>query len=225
MQYNHYYICPAIIQCLTPDNLSMPDTDFSLGSRLRSLRKERDLSQRKLAVLAGLSPNAVSLIERGEISPSVATLQRLAGALSVRVSLFFDNLDEMRVVYSRTGRRPQIASKHANIEGLGAQLVGQEMEPFLVTLAPGADTCATFVAHSGHEFVCCLAGVLEYVVAGTAYPLNPGEYLMFEANLPHCWRNATEQGSRFLLVLHSPSGPGDPAQGHFTDHPSVAHLG
>jgi transcriptional regulator with XRE-family HTH domain len=203
----------------------MPDTEFSLGSRLRDLRKERDLSQRELADLASLSPNAISLIERGEISPSVATLQRLAGALSVRMSYFFDSNKEMHVVYSRAGRRPEIASKDVRIEGLGAKLSGQEMEPFVVTLAPGADTCITPVVHAGHEFVCCLEGRLEYVVAGTAYSLETGEYLMFEANLPHCWRNAADRESRFLLVLHSPGGPGDPARGHFTDHPSVAHLG
>jgi transcriptional regulator with XRE-family HTH domain len=199
--------------------------EFALGTRLRELRRERNLSQRDLAERADLSPNAISLIERGEISPSVATLQRLAGALSVRMSYFFDDLDEMRVVYSRAGRRPQIPSRDVIIEGLGARLVGQEMEPFVVTLAPGANTCTTPVIHAGHEFVCCLAGSLEYVVAGTSYALDPGEYLMFEANLPHCWRNATGQESRFLLVLHSPGGPGHPAQGHFTDHPSVTHLG
>jgi transcriptional regulator with XRE-family HTH domain len=203
----------------------MPNTEVTLGARLRHLRKERDLSQRELADLASLSPNAISLIERGEISPSVATLQRLAGALSVRMSYFFDSHDEMRVVYSRAERRPEIASKDVRIEGLGAKLSGQEMEPFVVTLAPGADTCNTPVVHTGHEFVCCLAGRLEYVVAGTAYPLEVGEYLMFEANLPHCWRNTVKRESRFLLVLHSPSGPGNPAPGHFTDHPSVAHLG
>jgi len=203
----------------------MPDTEFSLGSRLRGLRKERDLSQRELAVLAGLSPNAISLIERGEISPSVATLQRLAGALSVRVSFFFDNLDVMRVVYSGAGRRPKISSKGVTIEGLGAKLVGQEMEPFVVTLAPAADTCTTHVVHAGHEFVCCLTGKLEYVVDGTVYSLEAGECLLFEANLPHCWRNPGEQESRFVLILHSPGEPGDPAPRHFTDHPSVAHLG
>jgi len=199
--------------------------ELALGTRLRDLRKERNLSQRDLAERANLSPNAISLIERGEISPSVATLQRLAGALSVRMSYFFDDVDETHIVYSRAGRRPQIASKDVTIEGLGAKLTGQEIEAFFVTLAPGADTCTTWVVHAGHEFVCCLAGSLEYVVGETAYRLEPGEYLMFEANLPHCWRNAAGQESRFILVLHSPGGPRDPAQGHFTDHPSVAHLG
>ena len=62
----------------------MIESNFTVGSRLRDLRKERQLSQRELADLAGLSPNAISLIERDEQSPSVATLQRLAAALALR---------------------------------------------------------------------------------------------------------------------------------------------
>jgi transcriptional regulator with XRE-family HTH domain len=40
------------------------DRTFSLGLRLRALRKERDLTQRELASQAGVSSNAISLIER-----------------------------------------------------------------------------------------------------------------------------------------------------------------
>jgi transcriptional regulator with XRE-family HTH domain len=181
--------------------------EIALGTRLRELRRERNLSQRDLAERANLSPNAISLIERGEISPSVATLQRLAGALSVKMSYFFDDLDEMHVVYSRTGRRPRIASKDVIIEGLGARVTGQEMEPFIVSLAPEADTCTTSVVHTGHEFVCCLTGRLEYVVAGTAYPLGPGWLSGIEAGirlLTWSWL------FRFLYIKGRPDGISDP---------------
>ena len=63
----------------------------SLGIRLRNLRAARKISQRKLAQMAGISPNSISLIEREEISPSVATLQNLATALNIRMSYFFED--------------------------------------------------------------------------------------------------------------------------------------
>ena len=52
----------------------MSDVNLSLGARFAVPRKERALSQRELADLAELSPNAISLIERDQISPSVATV-------------------------------------------------------------------------------------------------------------------------------------------------------
>jgi transcriptional regulator with XRE-family HTH domain len=203
----------------------MPDTELSVGSRLRSLRKERGFSQRELADLAGLSPNAVSLIERDEISPSVATLQRLAGALAVKMSYFFESATQARILHFRANQRPTIRGAGLTIEGLGAHLDRQQMEPFCITLAPHADMGAGQVAHAGHEFVCCLAGRVQYEIDGTSHILEPGDFLLFEAGLPHRWGNPGDEGARLLLVLHAPDGLHEPARRHFLEYPSLTHLG
>lgn len=49
-----------------------------VGAQVRALRQQCGLSLRTLAELCDLSPNTISLIERGESSPSVSTLHRLA---------------------------------------------------------------------------------------------------------------------------------------------------
>lgn len=54
---------------------------------LRSTRKERGLSQAELARLAGTTQNYVSRIERGAVSPSMATLARLMHAMGRRLVL------------------------------------------------------------------------------------------------------------------------------------------
>ena len=202
----------------------MPDVNFSLGARLRGLRKERALSQRELADLADLSPNAISLIERDEISPSVATLQRLAAALGVKMSYFFESATVARILHFRPNQRPVVRGAGLTIEGLGARLDGQQMEPFFITLASRADMGTGQVVHTGHEFVCCLAGRVRYEIDGTAYLLEPGDFLLFEANLPHRWGNPGDEDARLLLVLQAPNDVQEPARRHFFDHPSVTYL-
>jgi transcriptional regulator with XRE-family HTH domain len=203
----------------------MADTVFSLGARLRDLRRERALSQRELAELAGLSPNAISLIERDDQSPSVATLQRLARALSVKMSYFFETETVAHVLHFRANQQPVIKSRGLTIEGLGARLEGQQMEPFFITLAPHADMGAGHVAHQGHEFVCCLAGQLCYEVDGVSYTLQPGDFVLFEADLPHRGGNPGDEEARLLLVLQAPDDTTEPTRRHFSEFPSVAHLG
>lgn len=56
-----------------------------LGAELRQVREGRGLGIRELARLAGLSYEAVSAIERGVRYPSLQTLERLAGALRIRI--------------------------------------------------------------------------------------------------------------------------------------------
>jgi XRE family transcriptional regulator, regulator of sulfur utilization len=198
--------------------------DRTVGHRLRVLRQERELSQRALAEHAGVSPNAISLIERDEISPSVATLQRLATALGVKMSYFFEDATVAKVVHSRAGTRTQVVAGGVTIEGLGARLRDQQLEPFHLTLEPHANAGDRQVAHTGQEFVCCYRGCVEYEIDGTTYVLHAGDYLLFEADLPHYWRNPGEETAELLLILRAPELPEDLARRHFARNPSVAHI-
>lgn len=56
------------------------------GMMLRAERLKRALSQEALAELSGLSRNYVSSIERGAVSPSLATLEKLASSLGISLT-------------------------------------------------------------------------------------------------------------------------------------------
>ena len=200
--------------------------NFSLGDKLRQLRSERNISQRDLAKMAGLSPNSISLIERDETSPSVATLQSLAGALNIRMGYFFEEETPSSILLIKSGERPKIDSEGVIIEGMGKNLPFQELEPFSITLAPKAGSGGERqVVHSGHEFVYCLQGKIEYVIDGRVYVMEVGDILIFEATLPHLWRNPFDTEAKFLLVLQTPNASREPVQRHFSSHPSVTHIG
>jgi len=195
------------------------------GVKLRSLRTERNMSQRALAQLAGISPNSVGLIEREEISPSIATLQNLATALNVRMSYFFEDTAEQNVLHVKKDMRPGLDSQGVNIESMGGRLHGQEMEPFIIRLAPNTSSGERQVIHTGHEVVYCLSGKFEYFIDGTSYFIETGDFLLFEANLPHLWRNPYDLPAEFILILQTPGATLDPVKRHFVDYPSVPHIG
>lgn len=198
----------------------------AVGTKLRKLRKERDLSQRDLASHSGVSANAISLIERNEISPSVATLQRLATALSVRISYFFEKDDsQANVIHIKAEERPSLSSRGVTITGIGKRLRDQEVEPFCITLSPGAASGLQPVIHAGHEIVCCLQGMIEYDIDGTVYLLEAGDFLLFEAELPHFWRNPTADDAELLLILQTPDESTESVRRHFSSHPSITHFG
>jgi transcriptional regulator with XRE-family HTH domain len=60
-----------------------------VGEHIKRLREERDWSQPRLAVEAGVAVSAVSQIENGKRSPNVSTLDKLADAFGVEVADFF----------------------------------------------------------------------------------------------------------------------------------------
>jgi len=65
----------------------------NFGRRIRSLRLLRALTQERLSELAGLSPEYVSKIERGQASPSFGSIAELARALEVKPHQLFDFKD------------------------------------------------------------------------------------------------------------------------------------
>jgi transcriptional regulator with XRE-family HTH domain len=174
----------------------------NVGGRVRALRHQRGLSLRALAELCDLSPNTISLIERGVTSPSVSTLHRLAMALGVSItSLFDDRVEKARIILTRADERPRSGSASVVLESLGAGLEEQACDPFLVTLKSGASSGKQVMVHTGHELVFCFQGALEYEVAGENYRLGEGDALLFHADLPHRWRNPNSIPAVFLLIM------------------------
>jgi transcriptional regulator with XRE-family HTH domain len=173
-----------------------------VGLRLKAFRQERGLSLRALAELCDLSPNTISLIERGTSSPSVSTLQRLATALGVPITAFFtDPVERMSLILTRADERVKSGSSNVVLESLGYGLEEQACDPFLVTLREGAGSGERLMMHAGHELVFCLKGELDYEVSGEHHLLKPGDALLFHADLPHRWHNPNSEPAEFLLIM------------------------
>ncbi len=179
-----------------------PNVDPEIGRCLRELRARRNLSIRTLAEQSGLNANTLSLIENSRTSPSVSTLQQLASALDVPITAFFKtDTPKNNISYQKDGQRPRAAFTRGTLEDLGAGLTLQGGQPLLVTLKPKASSGSTPIVHTGLEFVFCLEGRLSYRIDDKVYPLDPGDSLIFEAYLPHCWQNTGETASRSLLII------------------------
>ncbi len=190
---------------------------IDVGRQLRRVRTAKGLSLRSLASLSGLNVNTLSLIENGKTSPSVSTLQQLATALQVPITAFFESEPPHKnIVFQKKGKRPQASLAIGSLEDLGAGLTLHGGQPLLVTLKPGAGSGATPIVHTGLEFVYCLEGELLYTVEDQQYVLEAGDSLIFEAHLPHQWKNAGNNPSRSLLIICPTDEKDRPTDRHFT---------
>ena len=174
----------------------------NVGPRLRELRSERNLSIRALARKSGLSANALSMIEREKTSPSVSTLYKLADAMGVPITTFFGkDVEQDSIVFRKADERTRVPFQRGTWEGLGGENFIGHMEPFVLTLESGANSGPHTMGHTGHEFVICLRGELEYQVEGKYYNLEAGDSLMFSARLRHRWRNVGGNVTNVLFLL------------------------
>jgi transcriptional regulator with XRE-family HTH domain len=68
----------------------MPTTE-DISTRLRAARKQHGLSQRRLARQSGVSNATISLIEKGDLNPTVSTLFKILSAFPMSITEFWES--------------------------------------------------------------------------------------------------------------------------------------
>jgi transcriptional regulator with XRE-family HTH domain len=171
-----------------------------VGELVRELRSRQEVSLRTLAGRAGFSPSFVSQVERGQASPSIASLERLAHALGVTLGEFFRPSATARV--TRFGERAELTSawSQAHIEALGPTGPGRVFEPMMITLAPGGESGGRPYSHSGDEFALVFEGEVRLTLGEETYQLTRGDAATFAAEIPHRWENVGADPARVVVV-------------------------
>lgn len=70
----------------------MSEISKQVGQRIRNLRIQNNLSQEKLAELAGCHPTYIGQLERGEKNATLESIERVAAALNIPLSRLFEKL-------------------------------------------------------------------------------------------------------------------------------------
>lgn len=77
---------------------SRPTLGAAFGAVLREMRDERGVSQERLGIETGIHRTTFSLMERGLMSPSMATVFRLAESFGVPASEIVQRVESQRPV-------------------------------------------------------------------------------------------------------------------------------
>ncbi len=180
--------------------------EVSIGSEVHSFRKDLGMTVVELARLAELSPGMLSKIERGQTSPSLATLKGLAGALNVPVTALFRQFEEERdASFVAAGSGIEI-ERRGTRAGHQYRLLGHtvggavNVEPYLITLTDESDVFPIF-QHAGVEFIHLIEGQVDYRHGSNIYPLGPGDSLFFDADAPHGTERLRRLPIKFLSVI------------------------
>lgn len=180
--------------------MPMVETWKNVGSKIRQLRRANQLTIRQLAKGCDLSANAISLVERGEVAPSVATLCKIARALGVSASSLFHEVCTPDVVLSRAGGAPPEALIERTVEGLvsGSQPVGWSSPAEFPKKAKDSE-CK--LPGANRQSVLCLCGRIIFEVDDQSFCLEAGDQLSFNGEAFHRWHNTGDSTGVAVLIL------------------------
>jgi len=169
-----------------------------LGTAIRDQRLTRGMSQAEVARRVGISPSALSQVERGVRGPSGDTLVRLWEVLGVPFGPPVDAHRGYRVS-RRSGReRTQLQEGLTGERVVDDPAVGQV---WLIEVAPGAAGQRPPFAVKTPEVVVVLRGVLEIGMAGRSETLHEGDAVIVDDATVTYWASPGTEVTELLWSL------------------------
>jgi transcriptional regulator with XRE-family HTH domain len=175
-----------------------------LGRNLRRLRTQRGHSLERLAKLSGVSRAMLGQIETGKSTPTISLLWKVATALDIPFATLLAaeptsgtvvlRCDEAKVLSSSDGRFTSRALFPFDSE--------RRVEFYELRLAPNHREDADAHAPGTKENLLVAKGTIE-ITSGRERPvtLAEGDAILFEADVPHSYRNLTSLEAVLYLVM------------------------
>ena len=184
--------------------------EFDIGAKIRALRLDRRLTLQDVARETGFSSALISQIENNNVSPPIATLARIAHALRVKVSYFFDSDNtkgRFEVVRPAERRRvdrvmSRLGTKQGyTYEALAFRVRSRKMTPFLLIIAKDSEPRESLYTHEGEEFLFVLAGRAALEVGEEHFTLEAGDSVYLDSSLKHRLLREGEEEAKVLAII------------------------
>jgi transcriptional regulator with XRE-family HTH domain len=184
------------------------ETRGTLGQAIRAHRKNAGMTLVDLAKKADFSISYLSQIERDLLTPSIATLRRVADALAIPAGqLLLKNGTRANspVAVVRRNERKQLAFPGSSVH---YELLTPDMRrrsSLLWVEAPAGSDSGPVFSHEGEDGVVVLKGTIEVEVGSVWHRLQRGDCIYFNAGIPHRWRNSGSEPAEAIWLSTPPS--------------------
>ena len=182
----------------------------SVGRRLRRLRQHYRWSLDRAAEASGVSKAMLGQIERGESSPTVATLWKISTGFEVPMSsLIEDSPLDGEVKRGQENRRLLLSEgEPEEWKPLFSYDPLTGIEVFVIDLPVGHEHLSPAHQEGVTEYIVVVSGELAINLTGQWQVLSAGEGIRFDASQAHGYRNNGQAVCSFHNVIHYQSSEG-----------------
>ena len=173
----------------------------NLAERIQDLRKRRGLTQAGLALLATVPRSTIANLESGTGNPSLINLAKISSALNTSIEILLTSpkatckLIPADQIKSITRSQGEVTI----VKLLPDPIPGMEIDK--IELNPGAKMRGIPHAAGTKEYLHCVQGEFNIMVAGENYHVHKGDVLAFPGESLHSYENVGKGKSIGLSVV------------------------
>ena len=177
-----------------------------ISNKLKSIRKEKNLTLQDIADRAGVTKGLISQIENSRTIPSLLVLIQIIKALEVGLDDFFNDLDG----YSKEGKilvkrreeyqkfEKEAAEGYDYFRIFTKKINSSTVDIVLLEIQPGATR--EFVQTDAFEYKYILSGSVQYLFRDYQIVLNEGDSMLFDGKMEHNPINLGKDVAKMLVV-------------------------
>lgn len=184
----------------------MPSVE-EVGTRLKEVRRQKNMTLKQVAESSGMSPTHISEIERGKTSPTVGALRKIAMALGKDTAFFVEDTPLPRVsVVKKEDRQtvllPGSDDTFVTARALTTGIPAGRVKVVLVDHEKGGERLGH--AHEGEEAILVLRGEARVKVGDEEFVVGNGDCLHYSAKEEHSATFTGEGRNKALWVTVRP---------------------
>lgn len=186
------------------------EIQMNIGKRIRNKRKALRMSLQELAEKSQLTAGFLGQIERGESSPSVTTLVRIAQSLDTAVSDLIDGQHDQNDARSGAESRSDLPtpSKESSVFDMRIDLLfrnfNRKMELFRTRVKPGMCREIPPLSDPTEQIIYILSGILKVTLTDGEHILHSGHYLYYDGNSLRKLEAVSEEEVVYLNIITPP---------------------
>jgi transcriptional regulator with XRE-family HTH domain len=183
-----------------------------IARRVRELRDAAGLSLDALAARSGVSRSNISLIERGESSPTAAVLDKLASALGVALAALFEDKgapEDAPSPLARVAEQPVWTDPASGYMRRSLSPAAPSPLQLVDVVFPAGQRVAyDSVPHNAdiHQQVWMIEGAMDISVGEQHWRLEAGDALAMRLDRHIVYHNPTRKQARYLVALTTQPG-------------------
>lgn len=183
----------------------MEEINLIVAKNLKGFRESKKLSLERVSELTGVSKTMIGQIERGESSPTITTIWKIANGLKISFTSLINNPQPDTKVISKN--EIQIFSEDNGKYRVYPYFPFEDdrrFEVYSVEIEEGGSLEADSHREGTEEFITVFEGELAIKVNNNEYIVKRGNAIRLKADRPHSYYNRGKTLTRLSMIIYYP---------------------
>ncbi|WP_134685628.1 helix-turn-helix domain-containing protein [Brevibacillus migulae] len=184
----------------------MADINLVIAKNLKAFRESKKLSLEMVAELTGVSKTMIGQIERGESSPTITTIWKIANGLKITFSALIDEPQPDTKMVFKSEVQPLLEDNgRFRVYPCFPFQGDRRFEMYTVEIEKGGYHGADAHTAGTEELITVFDGEVTIRVNHMEYTVKSGDSIRFKADRPHAYHNSGDNLARLSMVIYYPA--------------------